>query len=133
MLASLSSRGLKLGLAANQPVTALDNLARHRIDHFFENRGIAGVYGYRKPDVRLFLHACQDLGVQPFECIMVGDRIDNDVAPAKQLGMLTVLIRTGRHREQRPRSWDEVPDAEVKDAPGILVAIERLIERDLDS
>ena len=28
---------------------------------------------------------------------MVGDRIDNDIAPAITLGMRTVLFRTGRH------------------------------------
>ena len=60
---------------------------------------------------------------------MVGDRIDNDVVPAKLSGMRTVLIRTGRHREQMPRSWDERPDFEVEDAAGILVAVETLVER----
>jgi ribonucleotide monophosphatase NagD (HAD superfamily) len=59
---------------------------------------------------------------------MVGDRIDNDVVPAKLLGMRTVLIRTGRHREHQPRSWDEIPDFEVEDAIGILRAVEKLLD-----
>jgi FMN phosphatase YigB (HAD superfamily) len=58
---------------------------------------------------------------------MVGDRIDNDVVPAKILGMRTVLLRTGRHIEQKPRTWEEVPDFDVYDAPGILTAIEALL------
>jgi ribonucleotide monophosphatase NagD (HAD superfamily) len=58
---------------------------------------------------------------------MVGDRIDYDVVPAKLLGMRTVLLRTGRHRDQQPRSWDEMPDAEVQDAPGILRAVLSLL------
>jgi putative hydrolase of the HAD superfamily len=127
VLTSLSSRGLKLGLAANQPLKALDSPARHGIGHFFANQAIAGVCGYSKTDVRLFLRACEDLGVEPFECAMVGDRIDNDIVPAKLLGMRTVLIRTGRHREQQPRSADEAPDAEVEDAFGIGEAVERLV------
>ena len=65
--------------------------------------------------------------MDPAECIMVGDRIDNDVVPAKLLGMRTVLIRTGRHREQQPRSWDEIPDFEVEDVTGILRAVEMLL------
>ena len=84
--------------------------------------------GLRKPDVRLFVRVCQDLGVGPSECIMVGDRIDNDVVPAKLHVMRTVLIRTGRHREQQPRSWDERPDFEVEDAAGILRAAEKLLD-----
>jgi hypothetical protein len=39
------------------------------------------------------------------------------------MGMRTVLLRTGRHRDQKPRSWDERPDAEVEDAEGILKAV----------
>ena len=130
VLAALKSRGLKLGLAANQPSKALRSLDEAGIGHLFENEGVSGVYGFRKPDIRLFLRACEDLGVQPEECIMVGDRIDNDVVPAHLLGMRTVLIRTGRHREQQPRSWEERPDFEVEDAAGILRAIESLLERD---
>jgi putative hydrolase of the HAD superfamily len=129
VLDALKARGLRLGLAANQPLRALESLAKHGIRHYFENQGISAVYGHRKPDIRLFLRACQDLAVDPAECIMVGDRIDNDIVPAKLLGMRTVLIRTGRHREQQPRSWDERPDAEAMDAAGILKAIETMLEK----
>ncbi|HEU0074264.1 MAG TPA: HAD family hydrolase [Dehalococcoidia bacterium] len=127
VLDALKVRGLKLGLAANQPAKVIGLLAELGIGHYFQNEGISGIYGLRKPDVRLFLRACEDLAVEPDQCIMVGDRIDNDVVPARVLGMRTVRIRTGRHRAQRPRSWDETPDAEVEDAPGILKAIEGLL------
>jgi HAD superfamily hydrolase (TIGR01549 family) len=129
VLEALKLRDLKLGLAANQPLAALDRLARAGVGHYFENKGISAVYGYRKPDARLFLSACTDLGVTPAECIMIGDRIDNDVVPAKLLGMRTVLLRTGRHAAQQPRSWDERPDFEVHDASGILTAIEALLAK----
>ncbi len=85
VLVALKARGLRLGLAANQPLRALRSLDEAGIGHYFENDGVSGVYGWRKPDVRLFLRACEDLGVQPEECIMVGDRIDNDVVPAHLL------------------------------------------------
>ncbi len=59
---------------------------------------------------------------------MVGDRIDNDIAPAAALGMRTVLIRTGRHRDQQPRSAAELPDFEVTDVVGIRSALTSLLE-----
>jgi putative hydrolase of the HAD superfamily len=127
VLNKLARRGLRLGLVANQPSAVRDGLERHGLAHLFGSQGISGLYGFRKPDVRLFLCACEDLNVAPEECIMVGDRIDNDVVPARLLGMRTVLIRTGRHIAQEPRSCDELPDAEVWDAAGILDAIEQLI------
>jgi HAD superfamily hydrolase (TIGR01662 family) len=131
-LRALKARGLKLGLAANQPMRAIVQLEQHGIGHYFLNQGISAVYGFRKPDPRLFLRACEDLGVEPSECIMVGDRIDNDIVPAKLLGMRTIRIRTGRHRDQQPRSWDEQPDREVDDAEGILRAAIELVEEGVD-
>jgi putative hydrolase of the HAD superfamily len=127
VLESIHSQELKIGLAANQPLSVLQHLDEHGIGRYFENEGISGRHGFRKPDVRVFLQARTDLGVQAGECIMVGDRMDNDIVPAKLLGMRTVRVRTGRHRAQEPRSWDEIPDVEVEDAAGIGKAIELLL------
>jgi len=64
-----------------------------------------------------------DAGVPAAECIMVGDRLDIDIAPAKALGMATILFRTGRHRRQKPRSPAEAPDIEVTDVQELEQAI----------
>ena len=34
-------------------------------------------------------------GCQAENAVMIGDRLDNDIAPAKKLGMKTVWIRQG--------------------------------------
>ncbi len=126
VLERLHGRGLKLGLAANQPAATVATLDEVGIGRYFSHREVSEHHGYRKPDVRLFLRACEDLSVEPRACVMVGDRIDNDVVPAKLLGMFTVLIRTGRHAHQQPRSWDEIPDVEVLTVPDLEAAIVRL-------
>ncbi len=123
LLAQLVARGLRLGLAANQPAHVLERLDALGLGHFFQHREVSGIHGYSKPDARLFLRACADLGVAPAECLMVGDRVDNDIVPAKALGMRTVLFRTGRHRTQQPRSWEERPDFDVQDVPALQRAI----------
>jgi HAD superfamily hydrolase (TIGR01662 family) len=128
LLRELHDRGLKLGLAANQPHTTLAVLDEHGVGAYFHHREVSGTHGYRKPDVRLFLRCCEDLDVEPEACIMVGDRIDNDIAPARTLGMRTVLFRSGRHIDQRPRCADEVPDAEVRDVAGLRAALLNAIE-----
>jgi putative hydrolase of the HAD superfamily len=128
VLDGLKGRGLKLGLAANQPARVLRMLEEHAVGRYFESHGISGIVGYRKPDLRLFLHVCADLGVEPHECVMVGDRIDNDIVPAKTLGMRTVLLRTGRHIAQQPRSWDERPDVEAHSTAEMLPAIISLVD-----
>jgi putative hydrolase of the HAD superfamily len=126
LLDHLHARGLHLGLAANQQHSIIAQLDARGIGRYFRHREASGTHGLCKPDVRLFLRACDGLGVQPVECIMVGDRIDNDVVPAKLLGMRTVLFRTGHHHAQQPRSWEERPDVEVHDGAGLARAIDLL-------
>ena len=123
LLAELADRGLRLGLAANQPASIIARLDRAGIGRYFSHREVSAIHGYRKPDVRLFLRACDELGAEPAGCIMVGDRVDNDIAPARLLGMRTVLFRTGRHIDQQPRSWEELPDAEVGDVEELRTAL----------
>lgn len=76
VIESWAARGVPLGLAANQPARVLSELEKHGVARHFTSPEVTGVHGYRKPDVRLFLRACETMGVSPTECVMVGDRID---------------------------------------------------------
>ncbi len=88
----LSSR-FQLGLIANQGpecrtrLSALGLLDRFHVVAFSEEQGVW------KPDPRLFLHALKLAGARPAECLMVGDRLDNDHMPASSVGMATCWIR----------------------------------------
>jgi len=56
---------------------------------------------------------------------MVGDRIDNDIGPAKSQGWNTIRVRQGFSRFQRPRGPGEVPDMTIEKI-GELSANQRL-------
>ena len=127
LLRRLRDRGLKLGIVANQPQTARERLERAGIGDLFAYQGLSGFTGFSKPDPRAFQAAATSLGMTPPDCIMVGDRIDNDIVPAKALGMATILLRGGRHRRQRPRSPAEEPDAVVTDVLELEAAIDALL------
>jgi HAD superfamily hydrolase (TIGR01549 family) len=127
LLRRLANGGLKLGVIANQPAGMADRLAREGIADLFAYLGLAGLTGLRKPDPRSFTAACDALDVTPAEAIMVGDRIDIDIAPAKALGMAAIQFRGGRHRRQRPRSSAEEPDAVVSDVLELEEAIDVLL------
>ena len=127
LLRRLVDRGLKLGVVANQPAQMAERLEREGISDLFAHLGLTGLTGLRKPDPRAFTAACESLGVTPAETIMVGDRIDVDIVPAKALGMATVVFRSGRHRRQRPRSPAEEPDGVVTDVLELEAAIDSLL------
>ena len=43
----------------------------------------------------IFNIALSKINSKPQECIMIGDRLDNDIIPASNLGMKTIWIRQG--------------------------------------
>ena len=49
-----------------------------------------------KPSPAIYRSACQLLGVDPAEAMMVGDDPESDLAPARAIGMRTCLVRTGK-------------------------------------
>ena len=52
-------------------------------------------------------------GCAPDEAVMIGDRTDNDIAPANELGMQTILIRQGYGGYHVVHTPEETPDATV--------------------
>lgn len=66
--------------------------------------------GVSKPDPRIFQMALQRAGCAAHETIMVGDRIDNDILPARALGMGTVWLRRGLGSLAGPKTDAEQPD-----------------------
>jgi len=55
-----------------------------------------------KPERWLFIEALHRLNRSANEAIMVGDRPDTDIKGAAQLGIVTVLVRTGRFPPDMP-------------------------------
>jgi HAD superfamily hydrolase (TIGR01549 family) len=86
------ARHYRLGLIANQPRQIRDVLARRGFWELFEVRAISEELGLEKPDPAIFQWALDRSGVEPARALMVGDRVDNDIAPARRLGMRTLWL-----------------------------------------
>jgi len=114
LLISLAGK-YQLGVIANQPDGTEARLRNYGLLSFFSVIISSTELGISKPDLEIFRVALREAGCKPEEAVMIGDRIDNDIRPAKALGMQTVRILQGVGRLQRPRTDDEQPDATVKD------------------
>jgi putative hydrolase of the HAD superfamily len=93
-LASLKQMGLKLGIVSNTFISAgsLDrHLAQVGILDFFPIRLYSHQFAFRKPDIRIFQAAAQQIGEPPQDILFVGDRINKDISPALKVGMQAVL------------------------------------------
>lgn len=119
----LHKRGLKLGVVANQPQRKIEVLRRAGLARYFTDLQMSAGIGWRKPDPEIFRYVCGALDVEPAQCVMVGDRIDNDIMPANRLGMTTIQLRAGRHRDQRPIAAEDFADFIVEDCSGLRTAL----------
>jgi len=123
------SRRFKVALAGQYGEEILDLLKTHSLLDYFTQCLTQIDVRMRKPDTRYFEEIVQTLNVDSQQCIMVGDRIDNDIIPAKLLDMGTILIRVGLHRNQQPRIPFETPDLELGGVSGLAEAIRKVGER----
>lgn len=99
-LEALVDRGYHLGIIANQVPGTAQRLDDWGLLKYFDVVAASAEMGVAKPDPLIFEKAIELAGCQPCDSVMVGDRLDNDIRPAKNLGMRTVWIRKGLSKYQ---------------------------------
>ncbi|WNI23504.1 HAD family hydrolase [Streptomyces sp. ITFR-16] len=92
-LEELRRDGLWVGIAGNQTVRA-GGLLRG-LDLPADMIATSDDWGASKPDVAFFEHVIEATPAEAGEILYVGDRLDNDIRPAVQAGLLTALICRG--------------------------------------
>jgi len=103
-LGALASR-FRLGVIANQGPECRSRLRQLRWLDRFEVVALSEEEGVFKPDPALFGAALARAGIEPGRAVMVGDRLDNDIAPAAGLGMATAFVRWPDRAAKSPR-WE---------------------------
>ena len=112
VLETLSGR-YQLGVIANQKDGLRERLESFGLLRFFTFIVSSWDVRVSNPDKRIFEYALQTADCPPECACMIGDRIDNDIAPAKAVGMETVWIRQGFGALQTPRNESEAPDHSI--------------------
>lgn len=79
-------------------------LNRKDLTKFFDAIVTSVDAGSRKPDGGIYRKALDLVDCDPDEAVMVGDRVDTDIAGANMMGMTSILCR-----------WNERYPVEVKD------------------
>ena len=105
----------RIGVIANQKLGTADRLENLGLLQHIDLVISSAEEGVSKPDPRIFQLALERAECQPEEAVMIGDRLDNDVVPAKHLGMKTVWIRQGFGGLSDPARSPEQPDWIVND------------------
>lgn len=125
VIPQLLAERYELALAANQPPKALELLDEAGLLPFFRFKEVSETMGIAKPRPLFFRMILDTLGVRPEEAVMVGDRLDHDIFPARLLGLHTVRVQVGPYARQKPLNHLYVPEHEVQD----LCELEALLAR----
>jgi HAD superfamily hydrolase (TIGR01662 family) len=120
-LASLSQRGYKLGIIANQKLGTSERLESWELRQYFDIIVASAEIGYAKPDPRIFEKALKLAGCTAQQSVMVGDRLDNDMHPAKAVGMTTVWIKNGLAKYQNAQLGMGVADYSIERLSDLLL------------
>lgn len=110
----------KLGIIANQLPGLEERLKDFGILDYFDAIFSSADLGMAKPDPAIFKLALQKTNCLPHQAIMIGDRLDNDIAPAKRIGMKTIWIKQGFSRLAQVKNLEERADWTVEKLTDVL-------------
>jgi putative hydrolase of the HAD superfamily len=101
------------------------DLAAQELTDLFDHVLYTSELGYSKPHPAVFQEASHRLGLDPTACVMVGDRLRDDIGGALSVGMRAVWKRTDKawaQPDQRPK--DVEPTATIDALAELLPLIE---------
>lgn len=76
-----------------------------------------------KPEPLMMRKAVEQLGVDASETVMVGDRLDTDIAAGHHAGLMTALVLTGVAKRDDLATAAVLPDYVFADLPALLQGI----------
>jgi len=109
---AISRIGGRLAIVANQPPMTLQVLRDLGVEDLVEYIFLDSIVGISKPDEHLYRHVATSLGIEPQHALMIGDRFDNDIRPARNVGMAVGWVRClqldeSLHIPQVPAFWQK--------------------------
>jgi HAD superfamily hydrolase (TIGR01662 family) len=119
-----------IGIIANQSGGTEARLLSYGMAPFISLCLSSTEEGMEKPNPAIFRLALRRANCSPEQAVMVGDRIDNDIEPAKALGWKTIWVLQGFAEVQRPRSNHEIADVTVGTLSDVLPVLHRLCPRE---
>lgn len=115
----------KIGIIANQNPGTAERMERYGLSQYLDLIVASAEEGLEKPDPRIFELALERAGCRPENAAMIGDRLDNDIVPAKRLGLKTIWIRQGFGGMGNPLTEEAAPDCSVNDLGELLELLRR--------
>ena len=119
----LYERGYRLGIISNLiGEEEIPNwLRKDGLAQYFDAVVLSSVCHIRKPDPRIYHMGCEELGLEPEECVSVADNLGRDITGAKAAGIgANILFITPEKLAKKTITDENRPDYIVHQFPEIL-------------
>ncbi|WP_091202861.1 HAD family hydrolase [Micromonospora narathiwatensis] len=117
LLDALRADGRPLGLISNATAETAEAWRSSALARRFDAAVFSCTVGLAKPDAAIYRTAAERLGVDPTDCVFVGDGADGELGGAAAAGM--TVIRTIQHSDTDP-AWDGQPLTTLDELPSLL-------------
>lgn len=119
----LYERGYRLGIISNLiGEEEIPNWLREDgLAQYFDAVVLSSVCHIRKPDPQIYHMGCEELGLEPEECVSVADNLGRDITGAKAAGIgANILFITPEKLAKKTITEENRPDYIVHQFPEIL-------------
>jgi len=119
----LSKRGYLLGIIANTitETEIPDYLEEYGLTDYFKTVVLSSKVGIRKPNPEIYWEAARRMGVEPAQCVYVGDNPVRDVEGTRAAGYgMMILILEPETLKKEPPTGEVKPDHTIREIKDLL-------------
>jgi HAD superfamily hydrolase (TIGR01662 family) len=119
----LSKRGYLLGIIANTitETEIPDYLEEYGLTEYFKTVVLSSKVGIRKPNPEIYWEAARRMGVEPAQCVYVGDNPVRDVEGTRAAGYgMMILILEPETLAKEPPTGEVKPDHTIREIKDLL-------------
>ncbi|XP_035715291.1 uncharacterized protein LOC110859166 isoform X2 [Folsomia candida] len=111
----------QLAIVTNGPSNSQwEKIREMKLQQYFDVIVVSGDLKWEKPQPEIFLRACQMLGVEPFECLMIGDKLETDIAGGFQAQLGITVWVPNSDDEGRTAPLNPPPDFTIPDVSELV-------------
>lgn len=88
-------KSYKIGIIANQNPGTTDRMKKYGLSEYLDLVIASAEAGIAKPDLGIFELALKRANCLLGNAVVIGDRLDNDIIPAKRVGLKIIWISQG--------------------------------------
>ncbi|MFN0059996.1 MAG: HAD family hydrolase [Planctomycetota bacterium] len=126
-LDALRSAGMRLAMASDCSTETPVLLKASLLGPYFPICAASALLGVRKPDLLMYEHVLNALGVAARDCVYIGDGNSEELIGAKRLGMTTIWVDNGAEQYWLERFSSECDErvTALREIPGIVSALRK--------